>query len=115
MVQRTEKEIYMSKFTDLLAKKAKIESQMTRVNSDLHSLPGYHFLQAASNRYEHDLFVSFVDALIHEISQRDEPLTRAEIRDIFDASGYVYDMCHVDACNPDSVDTVSEQAKYYRD
>ena len=56
---------------------------------------------------------NFIDELTERLNERDEPMSRETIKQIFDYSGIDYKESDIDACKPDSQEIIDEQISYY--
>jgi len=69
-------------------------------------LLGIEFIDAAIARVDDSQFLyealSYTKALIGELNERDWPLDRAELEEIFINSGFEYTQSDIEACRPDS-------------
>ena len=100
-------------YVQLLAQVQEYKAEVASLESKHSSLPGSEFIKGALMRCSP--LNSYAHALIHELTQRDEPMLRAEIEEVFKVSGFEYEQSDVDACYPDSQETVNKQIAYYRE
>lgn len=103
----------MKTFKQLKNELTNAQNLVAELNAKLRQLPGYIFIEAVNNQLAYNLLDSPADLLVSEINDRDEPMNRAEIQAVFEASGFEFDQRHIDACNADSDEVIREQAAYY--
>lgn len=105
----------MKTFRQLLVEKQLAQDSVTAINMQLQRLPGAHFIQAVENQLERDLLAVPTQLLIAELNQREEPMSHAEITQIFRSSGYEFTEADINACTPDSAEAIADQLTYYKE
>lgn len=96
---------------ELLNKKRELEENLHEINNQLCKTEGLPYVENALYNAES---VDLASSLANEINQRDYPMTREKIRNIFQTSGFVFNETHIDLCNPDSEERVKEEIEYFR-
>lgn len=100
----------------LLREKQILQDKLAKLNSEISNIQGLVFIQRAVAAVQEDFFATetFAEALalVTELTQRDNPMTYQEIANVFAASGYEYHTAHILACEPDSKETIEENAAW---
>ncbi len=102
----------MKNYMTLLAEISGKQEEIMIIRHQMESVPGYFFIKAAIDNLGDE---KFADRLAYELTQRDEPMDRSEIREVFQASGFDFTERHVSDARPDSQETINEQREYYRE
>jgi len=86
------------------------------IDAELRNIPGYIFINAAFMASHDDWFGNPADYLVDELVQRDYPMTKEEIIQVFEESGFDFEMTHIEACHPETKEQVdswlSEEMSY---
>ena len=92
---------------ELIVKINEVKSQLTKLECELAALPGSSLIREVFNRNILGID-SDADLLVASLRDRDWAMTVNDIKVVFDASGFIYEKRHIDACEPESDETVRE-------
>lgn len=98
---------------ELLREKQSLIDSANSINMTLSCIPCSDLITAVCN--SDDFMTDHADQLVELLKDRDEPMTRYDIIEIFEYSGFEFNASHIDACNPDTEQAVIDQIAYYRD
>lgn len=99
---------------ELIKKINEVKSHLTKLECELSGLPGSSLICEVINQNTFSLD-SDADLLVASIRDRDWPMTYDDIKAVFDASGFLYERRHIEACHPDSHDAVREEMLRYQE
>lgn len=103
----------MKNMIQLLNEQTDLKIKVSNLQQEINDIAFSKDILAIIN--SSDLFTPEADQLVSLILDRDEPASRAEIAMAFKLSGFDYSESHIDACNPDSPETIQRQVNYYRE
>lgn len=108
----------MKTYSQLQTEIFKAQDELRKLQYKLSNNNGYEFIKAVEAKLESDFFMSPAEAagvLAEELTERDWPMTRSEIVEVFDFSGYPYTDAIIDLARPDCQEAVNEEAARYAD
>lgn len=88
------------------------QDELNRLKSKMHSVPFWQEIIHVAQTFPQ--FEREATVLAKLLTDRDEPMSRDDIRAVFVASGFEFTEADVDAADPDSEETINEQIAYYR-
>lgn len=108
----------MLTYRNLSQRIAELEQSLNNSKADLRSLPGYYFMEQVDRLAGLNPFLDeteLTQALVDAINDRDEPMTYSDIEEVFMHSGLSYNSNHIEACNPDTSESVRQQTIWYKE
>jgi len=75
----------------------------------------HEYVENAMNKCFGDWGSNEVDSLIEELNERDFPMTRHDIEEVFKYAAVYYKPSHIDKCRPNSQECVDEEMRRYED
>ena len=103
-----QRQTYLTLLADVIA----AEERLRLARAQLETIPGYEFIRSAEMKAF--AFDDLTQLLVEELSDRDCPMSREEILEIFEASGFAFTEKHIDACRPESTEQVDDHVSEMR-
>lgn len=97
---------------------AELNNEIRKAEQALNKLKNsrlwyYSLVNDAFAIYNNTIGISEAQCLVNILKDRDAPMSKDTIIEIFQFSGFDYNDNHIDQCQPDSLEVIKEQYNYY--
>jgi hypothetical protein len=107
----------MQTYKELINKRNKLQNDLAAIHRTISDSNAFIFVDNVHRKISQNIFMSsdkFADLLVEELHERDYPICRGEINEIFKFSEFAYNESHIDAKKPDSQECIKEEIRYYK-